>query len=50
MILGAIFPGEPSPNQAPWFVWAAVGEVIAFAITTLVICFIVRKNDKEQFE
>ena len=53
MILGAIFPGEPSPNQAPWFVWAAVGEVIAFAITTLVTCFIVRKKDKElkeQFE
>lgn len=53
MILGAVFPGEPSPNQAPWFVWAAVGEVIAFAITTLVTCFIVRKKDKElkeQFE
>lgn len=53
MILGAIFPGDPLPNQAPWFVWAAVGEVIAFAITTLVTCFIVRKKDKElkeQFE
>jgi hypothetical protein len=53
MILGAIFPGEPSPNQAPWFVWAAVGEVIAFMITTLITCLIVRKKDKEpkeQFE
>lgn len=53
MILGAIFPGEPSPNQAPWFVWAAVGEVIVYAVTTLVTCFIVHKKDKaikEQFE
>ena len=49
-ILGYFFPSEPSPNQDPWFVWAAVGEVIAFAITTLVTCFIVRKKDKEQKE
>ena len=26
MKLGYFFPGEPSPNQAPWFVWAAIGE------------------------
>ena len=53
MIFGAIFPGEPSPIFGPWYAWAAVGEVIAFAITTLVTCFIVRKKDKElkeQFE
>ena len=51
--LGAIFPGEPLPNQAPWFVWAVVGEVIAFAIATVVTCFFVHKKDnelKEQFE
>ena len=47
MILGAIFPGEPRPNQAPWFVWAAVGEVIAFMISGFITCFIVRKKDKE---
>ena len=47
MILGYFFPGEPSPNQAPWFVWAAVGEVIAFMITGFTTCFIVRKKDKE---
>ena len=45
--LGAIFPGEPSTNQAPWLVWALVGEVIAFAISTVVTCFIVRKKDKK---
>ena len=53
MILGYFFPGEPSPNQAPWFVWAAVGEVIAFMIAGFTACFIVRKKDKElkeQFE
>ena len=53
IVLGAIFPGEPLPNQAPWFVWAAVGEVIAFAVTTVVTCLIVCKKDKElkeQFE
>ena len=46
-ILGAIFPGNPDPGQAPWFVWAAVGEVIAFMIATLITCLIVRKKDKE---
>ena len=52
-ILGYFFPGEPLPNQAPWFVWALVGEVIAFAIATVVTCFFVHKKDKElkeQFE
>jgi hypothetical protein len=47
MILGAIFPGEPSPNQTPWFVWASIGEVIAFIIAGFITCFIIRKKDKE---
>ena len=47
MIFGAIFPSESRPNQAPWFVLAAVGEVIAFMIATLITCLIVRKKDKE---
>ena len=47
MILGTIFPGNPDPGQAPWFVWVAVGEVIAFMIATLITCLIVRKKDKE---
>ena len=53
MIFGAIFPGEPSPIFGPWYVFAAVGEVIAFMIATLITCFIIRKKDKElkeQFE
>ena len=47
MIFGAIFPGEPSPIFGPWYAWAAVGEVIAFMIATLITCLIVRKKDKE---
>lgn len=47
MIFGAIFPGEPSPIFGPWYVMAAVGEVIAFMIATLITCLIVRKKDKE---
>ena len=47
MILGYFFPGEPSPNQAPWFVWAAIGEMIAMIITTFTIGFIVQKKDKK---
>ena len=47
MIFGAIFPGNPAPNQAPWYVWAAIGEVIAFMIAGLITCFIIRKKDKE---
>ena len=37
MILGYFFPGEPSPNQASWFVWAAIGEMIAMIIATITI-------------
>ncbi len=47
MILGCFFPGEPSPNQAPWFVWAAIGEMIAMVIATIIIGIIVRKKDKQ---
>ena len=47
MILGTIFPGEPSPIFVPWYVLAAVGEVIAFMIAILITCLIVRKKDKE---
>ena len=47
MIVGAIFPGEPSPIFGPWYVMAAVGEVIAFMIATLITYLIVRKKDKE---
>ena len=53
MLLGYFFPGNPAPNQAPWYVWAAIGEVIAFMIAGLITCFIIRKKDKElkeQFE
>ena len=47
MILGYYFPCEPSPNQAPWFVWAAIGEMIAMIIATFTIGFIVQKKDKK---
>ena len=47
MILGTIFPGEPSPIFVSWYVLAAVGEVIAFMIAILITCLIVRKKDKE---
>ena len=47
MILGCFFPGEPSPNQAPWFVWAAIGEMIAMVIAMFTIGLIVQKKDKK---
>ena len=53
LLLGYFFPGNPTPNQAPWFVWTAIGEVIAFMIAGFITCFIVRKRDrklKEQLE
>ena len=31
----------------PWYAWAAVGEVIAFMVATLITYLIVRKKDKE---
>ena len=47
MILGAIIPCKPAPDYVPWFVWAAIGEAVAFMITTVVICIVVRKKDKD---
>ena len=45
LLLGYFFPGNPAPNQAPWYVWAAIGEVIAMAVATITICVIVQKKD-----
>ena len=47
LLLGYFFPGNPTPNQLPWFVWAAIGEVIAMAVATITICVIVQKKDKQ---
>ena len=47
MFLGHFFPGESTPNVAPWYVWAAIAEVIVYFIVTMVIGFIVRKQDKQ---
>ena len=44
--LGYFFP-EPTLWQAPWYVLAAVGEVTAFMIATLITYLILRKKDKE---
>ena len=47
MILGYLFTGNPTPNGLPWFVWAAIGEVIVMAVATITICVIVQKKDKQ---
>ena len=47
MILGTIFPGNPDPGQAPWFIWAAIGEMIAMIIATFTIGFIAQKKDRK---
>ena len=47
LLLGYFFPGNPTPNGLPWFVWAAIGEVIAMAVATITICVIVQKKDKQ---
>ena len=48
--LGTIFPGNPAPGGAPWFIWAAIGETMAFIIAAVVIGIVVRKKDKENYE
>ena len=47
LLLGYFFPGDPAPNGLPWFVWAAIGEMIAMAVATITICVIVQKKDKQ---
>ena len=47
LLLGYFFPGNPAPNQMPWFAWAAIGEVIAMAVATITIYVIVQKKDKQ---
>lgn len=49
MILGVMFPGNLTPGQAPWFVWAAIVETVAFLLAALVIGIVVRKKDKENY-
>jgi hypothetical protein len=48
LLLGYFFPGDPAPNKMPWFVWAAIGEMIIMVIATFTIGFIVHKKDKQQ--
>ena len=47
LLFGYFFPGNPSPNGLPWFVWAAIGEVIAMSVATITICVIVQKKYKQ---
>ena len=47
LLLGYFFPGDPASNQAPWYVWAAIGEVIAMTVATIMIFVIVQKKDKQ---
>ena len=47
LLLGYFFPGDPAPNGLPWFVWAAIGEMIAMAVATITIFVIVQKKDKQ---
>ena len=47
LLLGYFFPGNPDPKQLPWFVWIAIGEVIAMAVATITVCVIVQKKDKQ---
>lgn len=48
LLLGYFFPGDPAPNKMPWFVWAAIGEMIIMVIATFTIGFIVHKKDKQK--
>ena len=47
MLLGYFFPGNPAPNRLPWFVWVAIGEMIAMAVATITICVIVQKKYRQ---
>ena len=47
LLLGYFFPGNPEPNQMPWYFWVVIGEVIAMAVAMITICVIVQKKDKQ---
>jgi uncharacterized membrane protein len=47
LIVGAIVPGEYVFAGAPWYVWAAIGDILAFIISVFVSFGIVeQKNNK----
>jgi hypothetical protein len=47
LIFGAIIPGEYVFAGAPWYVWAAIGDILAFIISVFVSFGIVeQKNNK----
>jgi hypothetical protein len=50
LLLGYLFPGEPGPDRAPWFVWAAVGEVVMLVTAGLIACFVVRRRSRKRKE
>ena len=47
LVLGYFFPGTPEPHELPWYVWAAIGEVLAMGVATVTVCVIVRKKDQQ---
>ena len=47
LLFGYFFPGNQDPKQLPWFVWTAIGEVIAMAVATITVCVIVQKKDRQ---
>ena len=47
LIIGAIIPGEEAPTGAPWYVWAAVGDILAFIVSVGVAFGVVARRDKQ---
>jgi uncharacterized membrane protein len=50
LIFGAIIPGEYVFAGAPWYVWAAIGDILAFIISVCIAFGIILQKDKQAKE
>lgn len=47
LIAGAIVPCETVLAGAPWYVWAAIGDILAFIISVTIAFVIVVQKDRK---
>ena len=48
--LGVIFPGDPSSNKTPWFVWALLVEAVIQTVAVLTIIGVSNRMDRKRKE
>ena len=48
LLLGYFFPGNPSPNGLPWFVWASIGVGMAHIVSLFIFFCVIYRTGYEK--